>query len=568
MPSATIIASAISVLVIVCAVIAVALNLSSAQDASKAAILLIPNAYTATFRIDWLDLATLVPTGYVTDGILSVELGTTSFAVHSLLNGTAQMLTTYTEGLLYGNSECIGAADAAGFMGTAVKQSDALSIEPERADQDTCPNGFLYSVNAFYANHLLCIKDRVLQWVTGDAYKLTVTSFVQRATYISPPLNADMSKCYLADSNGTVLINDAPNNRRRLRTFTPAPHSVIGKPKLYSRMLSTGVKHVCFMHGMGQDNGPADQNMANSGAAYWGNIKDYVSGGAAYTHAIHVNTRFRGWDSVSLQDEYYEYIKRYKCSVVFAHSMGNVILAALAARGKPVNWYMTQGPMRGSWGASWADGLCKDGGLMGGAANLMGYCAGSGGTSAVKSLVVRNYKTTTSGCELGSCPENVGNSVSGWYGGAKELSWSTCWHCSSRVWGACIAGYPAGTEVCADSGTYLIGEAASYIKGRMCGTSSYGMGGFTGAGLAAISAFVGYGEASDGMVAMSSCAQSAFKKGQLLKPDATSVNYLLNGNHQDGTCKSGNGAGGDQWPCVWFRNMIARDTGCAIPGFC
>lgn len=565
MPSATIIASAVSILVVICAVIAIALNLSAAQATAQAAVLLIPNAYTATFHIDWVDLATLLPTGYVTKGILSVELGTTSFAVTSLLNGTAQMLTTYTDGLLYGNSECIGAAS--GFMGTDLKQSDALSIEPERADPDTCPNGFLYNVNAFYANHLLCIKNRVLQWVEGDAYKLTVTSFLQRATYISPPLNADMSKCYLADSNGTVLVNDAPN-RRRLRVITPASPNLIGKPKFYRSLASNGVKHVCFMHGMGQDNGPADQNMENSGAAYWGNIKDYVVGGAPYTHAIHVNTRLRGWDSVALQDEYYEYIKRYKCSVVFAHSMGNVILAALAARGKPVSWYMTQGPLRGSWGASWADGLCKDGGIMGGAASLMGYCSGSGGTSAVRSLVVRNYKTTTSGCELGSCPQNVGDQVNGWNGGAKELSWSTCWHCSTRVWGVCIAGYAAGAEVCADSGAYLIGEAASSIKGRMCGTSSYGMGGFTGVGLAAISAFVGYGEASDGMVAMSSCAQSSANKGQLLKPDATSVNYLLNGNHQDGTCKSGNGAGGDQWPCVWFRNMIARDTGCAIPGFC
>ena len=568
MPSATIIAASVSVLVVVCSVIAIALNLSAAIDSQAAAVLLIPNAYTATFHIDWVDLATLLPTGYVTNGVLSVEMGTTSFAVTSLLNGTAQMLTTYTEGLLYGNSECIGAADAAGFMGTGVKQSDALSIEPERADQDACANGFIYSINAFYTNHLLCIKDRVLQWVQGDAYKLTVTSFLQRATYISPPLNADMSKCYIPDSNGTVLINDAPN-RRRLRTFTPAPPSVFGKPKIYSsRRLASSVKHVCFMHGMGQDNGPADQNMVNSGAEYWGNIKDYVVGGAAYTHAIHVNTRLQGWDSVALQDTYYEYIKRYKCSVVFAHSMGNVILAALAARGKPVSWYMTQGPLRGSWGASWADGVCRDGGILGITAGALGYCSGSGGTSAVKSLVVRNYKTTTSGCELGSCPDNVGDSVNGWYGGAKELSWSTCWHCSYSVWGVCVAGYAAGREVCADSGAYLVNEAASFIKGRMCGTSSYGMGGFTGVGLAAISAFVGYGEVSDGMVAMSSCAQSSFNKGQLLKPDVTSVNYLLNGNHQDGTCKSGNGAGGDQWPCVWFRNMIAKDTGCAIPGFC
>lgn len=160
--------------------------------------------------------------------------------------------------------------------------------------------------------------------------------------------------------------------------------------------------------------------------------------------------------------------------------------------------------------------------------------------------------------------------MAGWSGGAKELSWSTCWRCTYRLWNACIAGYAAGQEVCADSGAYLASDAAGYVKGRMCGSSAYGQGGFNGVGLAAISGLVGYGEASDGMVSMSSCAQAtAAKQGQSLAPDATNPNYALNGNHADGTCRSGDGAGGDQKACTWIRNMILRGTGvCPIPNFC
>jgi hypothetical protein len=196
MPSATLIGAAVAVLVVICSIVAIAVNFS--QNAAQAAILLIPDAYTAGFHVEWTDMATLLPTGYTTEGVLSVNHGVTSFVVNSVFNNTSQMLTTYTDGLLYGNAECIGATDSGLLDMSNVKQPDvAKSIEPERADPVNCANGFLYSINAFYANHLLCIKDRVLQWVSGDAYTLTVTSFLTRSTPILPPPNAHMSRCYI-----------------------------------------------------------------------------------------------------------------------------------------------------------------------------------------------------------------------------------------------------------------------------------------------------------------------------------------------------------------------------------
>jgi hypothetical protein len=122
--------------------------------------------------------------------------------------------------------------------------------------------------------------------------------------------------------------------------------------------------------------------------------------------------------------------------------------------------------------------------------------------------------------------------------------------------------------VCADSGAYVPaaeGVFAQYVKGRMCGLSAYGMGGVNGVGLAAISALVGYGESSDGMVSASSCVA----KGQALVADPSSANYALSGNHADGTCRSGDGAGADQKACTWYRNMVLKGTGvCPIAGFC
>jgi hypothetical protein len=604
--NATLVASAVAMLTIVASVVAIAVTLGGSQQDAASAVLAIPASYTAEFEIEWRG-AGGVPTGYTTQGVVSSsDSAGMSFVVHSLFQAARALTTTFVGGLLYANSslhnynDCVGAYTPLAIDSSSVSQQLPTALgalllldsngnpgNPGNPTGTACLGGSLYSVSALHADHVLCVKNREPQWVQGDSYLLRITAFSSGAAQLQPPVNTNMTLCPPAGPEG-----EAPPGRR-LGGPTPvkAVRSLELKPASDSpwwshssnRRLAAPLRHVCFMHGMGQGNGPAAcglnckdspaaANMANAGLDYWGNVAGYVPGGAAYTHVIHVNTLDRGWDSTVLQDTYYDYIRHHKCDVVFAHSMGNVILAALAARGKPVSWFMTQGPLRGSWGASWADNVCAQWyNPVGATAWALGYCAsfGGGGNSAVKSLGVRNYKTTSSACDYGSCPADVGNGVAGWSGGAKELSWSTCWRCTTRLWGVCVAGYAAGQEVCADSGGFLSPDAPAYIKGRMCGSSAYGQGGFNGVGLAAIAGVVGYGEASDGMVSMSSCAQAGASRGQGLAPDARSNNYIINGNHADGTCRSGDGAGGDQKACTWFKNMILRGTGaCPIPNAC
>ena len=624
MANASIIAAAVAVLTIIACVVAIALNLAVGQGNAES-LLLVPTAYTATFVIEWRDsVGARAPTGYTTQGVLAVDAadGTDgmSFIVHSMLSGARMLTTTFVAGLLYANSSaynaCVGAHTPLGLADMSQGHADSSLQLLQPADLPdasiSCTQGQLYSISALYADHVLCIKDRVLQWAQGDSYLLTVTSFDTGGAHhhnIRPPEGTNMTLCF--DRGDTHLVTQ--DNIRRLHGSGSGSGSGSGAQSLQlqlrrahekpwwvhgtgssgapeaSRLLASSPRHVCFMHGMGQADGPAAcgvncadgaaaANMANNGADYWGNIASYVPGGAAYTHVIHVNTHERGWDygGTLVQDMYYEFIKYYRCDVVFAHSMGNVILAALAARGKPVSWFMSQGPLRGSWGASWADSVCAQWyNPVGATAYALGYCGsfGGGGNTAVKSLGVRNYKTTKDGCELGSCPDSAGNGVGGWAGGAHEVSWSRCWHCSASLWGTCVAGYFAGQEVCADSGAFIAASAESvfspYIKGRMCGSSAYGQGGINGVGLAAIAGVVGYGESNDGMVSMSSCAQASANMGQALSPYPTSTNYVLNGNHADGTCRSGEGAGGNQKACTWYKNMILRGTGvCPILGFC
>ena len=580
MVNASLLTSAVAVLVVIGAIIAIVLNLNKNSIMSEQ-IVIIPSEYTVEFNIDWFNSVNKESTGYKTDGIVSVNDYGLSFMVNSLFNNITEMTTTFVKGFLYGNSSgitdgknwsyntCVGSYTPS-FGINQIDQTSSSYLQLIENNATSCAGGLMYSINAFYADHIVCIKNKIIKWIQGDSYLLTVKDFTSLSTEINPSKDANMTLCNVKDST---------TQSRRLGdksypTLSPNLKKTDHRDvwwKANNRNLGVN-KHVCFLHGMGQSGGPSDQNMANYGSEYWGNIQSYVPGGAAYTHAIHVNTHERGWDNIQLQDTYYDYIKRYRCDVVFAHSMGNVILAALAQRGKPVTWYMTQGPLRGSWGASWADSVCSQWyNPIGATAYALGYCTsfGGGGNTAVKSLVVRNYHTRQNTCDFGGCPNSIADDTNNWYGGSHEVSASAC--CRTCGWFCLIC---AQQETCVDSGSYISQSSESvslpYIKGRMCGSSSYGLGGVKGVGLAAISGLVGYGENSDGMVAMSSCAQSSSYRGGLLSNYASSNNYGPSINHQDGTCLSGDGAGGNQKPCTWIRNMITKGNGgvCPIPGYC
>ena len=83
MVNASLLTSAVAVLVVIGAIIAIVLNLNKNSIMSEQ-IVIIPSEYTVEFNIDWFNSVNKESTGYKTDGILSVNDYGLSFMVNSL----------------------------------------------------------------------------------------------------------------------------------------------------------------------------------------------------------------------------------------------------------------------------------------------------------------------------------------------------------------------------------------------------------------------------------------------------------------------------------------------------
>lgn len=71
-----------------------------------------------------------------------------------------------------------------------------------------------------------------------------------------------------------------------------------------------------------------------------------------------------------------------------------------------------------------------------------------------------------------------------------------------------------------------------------------------------------YNEPSDGAVSVTSCAPAADPSASRIfssaQPTVSSNYYKGAMNHFDGTCRYGNGGGGDQKSCDWINQMVMR----------
>ena len=178
----TLVASAVAVLTVIACIVAIALTLAGADAGGGAALLAVPSAYTASFHVEWRDAEAAggAPTGFTTHGMVVVGHGDMSFSVVSARDSVAQMSTTYAQGLLYAAADanawwCLGAhSPSLDLSATSQRDVDA-SVTPRAAAAQDC-NGTQLSVRALHADHVLCVRDQVLQWVRGDSYTLrTVT---------------------------------------------------------------------------------------------------------------------------------------------------------------------------------------------------------------------------------------------------------------------------------------------------------------------------------------------------------------------------------------------------------
>ena len=252
---------------------------------------------------------------------------------------------------------------------------------------------------------------------------------------------------------------------------------------------------------------------------YWGPVADYTPQ-CSERWFIREETKNRGWDNMELQQSFCDFmllkhIPKYanqlnatdntvRNVIVFAHSMGNLIIAGALKNNlckidkETVSWYNLMGPMKGTKAVSVLKEVCENKvsiitpSVAKFVASKAGYCLDK------STKVYPTYETLQTTFE-----------------GISELE----------------------------------SIAQPYIKGQMCGTSSTGLNSYYSPALGFLSKMVNFGEPNDGLVGISSCMignSSQFSSSHL------SQHYITEANHADATCRFGDAWFGSVKPCSYF----------------
>lgn len=330
--------------------------------------------------------------------------------------------------------------------------------------------------------------------------------FADRELVCSSSFLKDASKCESSPSN---------NSDKSLlrRSATQSSNSDDGK--------------VCvFLHGAGE---PSDlPPVTRKYADYWGSVHDFTPQ-CSERHFVRAETTFRGWDSTYLQKTFCALAAdptgqtngtTIRDTIIFAHSMGNLILAAGIKNGycsfdtASSSWYAINPPFGGSPAASKLVSIChhffdKSPSVIS-FDNLYGIIATKGGyCNEQTKKPSQSYLSLQPGycSEDGQCLDNIGDVVK------------------------------------------------AHVTGIMCGSSPFGLKSRYSILLAALAQIVGYGESNDGMVGVSSCAK--FHGRNAFGDNYKDKFYLSPLNHSDGTCRNSNGLfGHDKMPCSYFKNKL------------
>eukprot|EP00667_Euglena_gracilis_P002245 EG_transcript_2245 len=265
--------------------------------------------------------------------------------------------------------------------------------------------------------------------------------------------------------------------------------------------------HCAFIHGAGGES-PEDTIVHDQFEFYWGKVHEWTPKCRTRWFLV-ANTINHGWDAEHLQRLVCQLVvgprtgtNMVSHTTVFAHSMGNLLLAAALQKGycewdRPTNrWLSISGP----WNAEAIPRLavlCAKTNLLdvpvAYAANLLGFCLGDRASPGYASID----------------PEYPG------------------------LW-------------------RLLPYAKKFITGAMCGTSAAGLPHwlFTPA-LPAIGMLLNVDGPHDGVVSVESCARVIPLNGTWgLTPE--SPWYLADLNHVDTTGRHGNGRAPQQAPLMWF----------------
>ncbi|XP_033747796.1 uncharacterized protein LOC117332853 [Pecten maximus] len=289
------------------------------------------------------------------------------------------------------------------------------------------------------------------------------------------------------------------------RNIIPITCNLKNRPKV-KRDSGRSPKTCLFVHGAG--NLASGNDVKSYMPDYWGEVKSHTTGCASHKFLVY-NSRDNGWDKDQIQQHFCNVSstnRTIKNTVIFSHSMGNLVIAAALHRKKCTfdtntsQWFSVQGPWTGSVVANTLSDICRK-------------------PTFFQKLIRRILRGE------GYCKPNE--------------------DAEFNVYTTLKTSYVSPTGIRFDD---LVDEGRKYVSGVMCGTSSWGQGeDYTdSAALWILQKYSNLGNPNDGMVAFNSC------KLQTVVPFKTkSIHAYFKGkfNHADGTCRYGG------CPCKWYEHM-------------
>jgi len=270
--------------------------------------------------------------------------------------------------------------------------------------------------------------------------------------------------------------------------------------------VSSAQKACVFLHGAGElEDGPPTTTFPE----YWGDIVAQTPQCANHTFN-HADTTHRRFDDPLNIRSYCALASQgtglIRDTIIFTHSLGNVIFAAALRAGlcemdqTTASWYGVGAPVLGTKAADVLTKVCMSASRLDEPlrelAALMHYCVSD--TPGPPNLAYLSMETTDPG----------------------------------------LAG--------------LVEIFSANSKGMMCGKSAFGLFSEYSLGLEALSDLVRFPDRNDGMVDVVSCGAGA---NGTFGGDPRDSYYLAAVNHADTTCRNGNGDFGlDRQPCAWYSN--------------
>jgi len=304
---------------------------------------------------------------------------------------------------------------------------------------------------------------------------------------------------------------------------------------------------------------------------YWGTVPKYIPSTLCDNYFYTTESIIRGWDDVTIQQEFCLAIKVVNPDVVFTHSMANIVVAAgignehpgcdlISQAGSTVNWYGIAGPLAGAESADLVVKLCSLGIHMEGVANFANDVVWKMNTESPQPKEINFF------AQLKYCQPS--------YRTLKRDYVSA----GSYVQLSCpLYSHPHNCITVRDI-------ASELMKGSLCGfdpAQSQFLNGlrdtFDGLGLELSSIAVeatlkwqnGDGRlnspfsGNDGFVGVSSC-RIGKQDTNPYSTSSTSPFYAFDGNHRDASCFVSDYKTKNKQPCTWMANMVRRVQSTAV----